>query len=105
MIFGLETDYRLGIAVSVLSALLSAWFNVINGVLVYDSALRIGFYEMVTRAGDRRNPGSPGNTAYTTTVVGNAYERYHLSTAPRPGLHQLRLRRRDRGNAPLTPSP
>ena len=49
LIFGLETEFRLGIAVSVLSALLSAWFNVINGVLVKrDSALRIGFYEMVS---------------------------------------------------------
>ena len=47
MIFGLETEHRLGIAVATASALFSAWFNVINGVLVKrDNALRISFYEM-----------------------------------------------------------
>ena len=47
MIFGLETEHRLGIAVATASALFSAWFNVINGVLVQrDNALRISFYEM-----------------------------------------------------------
>lgn len=48
LIFGLEGGYREGILVATLSALLSAWFNIVNGVLVKrDSALRIGFYEMV----------------------------------------------------------
>ncbi|MEZ4739832.1 MAG: DMT family transporter [Flavobacteriales bacterium] len=48
LIFGLESGYREGILVATLSALLSAWFNIVNGVLVKrDSALRIGFYEMV----------------------------------------------------------
>jgi drug/metabolite transporter (DMT)-like permease len=48
LIFGLESSYREGILVATLSALLSAWFNIVNGVLVNrDSALRIGFYEMV----------------------------------------------------------
>lgn len=48
LIFGLETRYRLGIVVSVASALLSAWFNVVNGVLVKrGDAIRIGFYEML----------------------------------------------------------
>jgi drug/metabolite transporter (DMT)-like permease len=47
LIFGLETKHRLGIAVATLSALLSAWFNVINAKLVQrDNAIRIGFYEM-----------------------------------------------------------
>ncbi len=51
LIFGLEVEQRLGIAVATLSALLSAWFNVVNGVLVKrDHALRIGFYEMVSVA-------------------------------------------------------
>jgi len=49
LIFGLEVKYRLGIAVATLSALLSAWFNVINGVLVKrGDALRIGFYELLS---------------------------------------------------------
>jgi len=49
LIFGLEVEHRLGIAVATLSALLSAWFNVINGVLVKrDDALRIGFYELLS---------------------------------------------------------
>ena len=48
LVFGLETHYRLGILVSVLSALLSAWFNVVNGVLIKrGDAIRIGFYEML----------------------------------------------------------
>ncbi len=48
MIFGLESGHRTGIAIGTLSALLSAWFNVVNGVLVQrDNAVRIGFYEMV----------------------------------------------------------
>ncbi|MDX9749939.1 MAG: DMT family transporter [Flavobacteriales bacterium] len=48
MIFGLESGHRMGIAIGTLSALLSAWFNVVNGVLVQrDNAVRIGFYEMV----------------------------------------------------------
>lgn len=48
LIFGIETEHRLGIAVATLSALLSAWFNVVNGVLVNrGEALRIGFYEML----------------------------------------------------------
>ncbi len=47
LIFGLETEHRLGIAVATASALFSAWFNVINGVLVTrDNAIRISFYEM-----------------------------------------------------------
>ena len=48
LIFGLETRYRSGIVVAVVSAFLSAWFNIINGVLVKrDNAVRIGFYEML----------------------------------------------------------
>jgi len=48
MIFGIETKHRVGIAVATLSAFLSAWFNVINAVLVSrDNAIRIGFYEML----------------------------------------------------------
>jgi len=48
LIFGLETDHRWGIVVATVSALLSAWFNTVNGVFVKrDDALRIGFYEMV----------------------------------------------------------
>jgi drug/metabolite transporter (DMT)-like permease len=51
LIFGLETEHRMGIVVGTLSALLSAWFNVVNGVLVQrDNAIRIGFYEMVGAA-------------------------------------------------------
>lgn len=47
LIFGLETEHRLGIAVATLSALLSAWFNIINAKLIQrDHAIRIGFYEM-----------------------------------------------------------
>jgi drug/metabolite transporter (DMT)-like permease len=47
LIFGLELEHRLGIAVATASALFSAWFNVINGVLVKrDNVLRISFYEM-----------------------------------------------------------
>lgn len=48
MIFGIESKHRVGIAVATLSAFLSAWFNVVNAVLVSrDNAIRIGFYEMV----------------------------------------------------------
>lgn len=51
LLFGLETKYRLGIAVAVLSALLSAWFNIINAVLVRrDDAMRISFYEIASVA-------------------------------------------------------
>ena len=51
MIFGLETKHRMGIVIGTLSALFSAWFNVVNGVLVQrDHAIRIGFYEMVGAA-------------------------------------------------------
>ena len=47
LIFGLETDHRLGIAVAVLAALLAAWFTVINGRLVArDHAVRISIYEL-----------------------------------------------------------
>ncbi|MFT3884296.1 MAG: DMT family transporter [Flavobacteriales bacterium] len=47
LIFGLESGHRTAIVVATLSALLSAWFNTINGVLVKrDDALRIGLYEM-----------------------------------------------------------
>ncbi|HRH37724.1 MAG TPA: DMT family transporter, partial [Flavobacteriales bacterium] len=43
--------FRMGIAVAVLSALLSAWFNIINAKLVLrDDAVRISFYEMVSAA-------------------------------------------------------
>ena len=48
LIFGLEVGYREGIIVATLSALFSAWFNIVNAVLVTrGTALRIGFYEMV----------------------------------------------------------
>lgn len=48
LIFGFETGYRLGIIVAVLSALLSAWFTVVNGQLIKrDHAGRIGLYELV----------------------------------------------------------
>ncbi|MCB9170298.1 MAG: DMT family transporter [Flavobacteriales bacterium] len=47
LIFGLETTHRWGIAVATLSALLAAWFTVINGQLIKrDHAGRIGFYEL-----------------------------------------------------------
>lgn len=47
LIFGLETGYREGIIVATLSALFSAWFNIVNAVLIKrGEALRIGFYEM-----------------------------------------------------------
>jgi drug/metabolite transporter (DMT)-like permease len=49
LIFGLEMDHRMGILVAVLSSFLSAWFNIVNGVLIKrDNAVRIGFYEMFT---------------------------------------------------------
>jgi drug/metabolite transporter (DMT)-like permease len=48
LIFGLETRYREGILLGTLSALLSAWFNVVNGRLVQrGDAMRIGFYELL----------------------------------------------------------
>lgn len=48
MIFGLETEYRVGILVATISALLSAWFTVVNGQLVKrDHAGRIGLYELL----------------------------------------------------------
>ena len=48
LIFGLETEYRLAIAIATLSALLSAWFTVVNGQLIRrDHAGRIGLYELV----------------------------------------------------------
>lgn len=48
LIFGFETGYRMGIIVAVLSALLSAWFTVVNGQLIKrDHAGRIGLYELV----------------------------------------------------------
>ena len=51
LIFGLESGHRMGIVVAVISALLSAWFNIINGVLVQrDNAFRISFYEMASAA-------------------------------------------------------
>lgn len=51
LIFGLETSHRWGIVVGVLSALLSAWFNIINAVLVHkDDPLRISFYEIASVA-------------------------------------------------------
>lgn len=47
LIFGLETEHRTGILIGVLSALLSAWFNIVNAVLVQrDNVFRISFYEM-----------------------------------------------------------
>lgn len=51
LIFGLETDNRWGIVVGVVSALLSAWFNIINAVLVHqDDPVRISFYEIASVA-------------------------------------------------------
>ncbi|MFN3874723.1 MAG: DMT family transporter, partial [Flavobacteriales bacterium] len=51
LIFDLEAAHRWGIVVGVLSALLSAWFNIINGVLVrHDDPLRISFYEIASVA-------------------------------------------------------
>ena len=48
LMFGLETQHRLGIALGVVSALLSAWFNIVNGVLVKrGDAVRIGFFELL----------------------------------------------------------
>lgn len=51
LIFGLESGHRMGIVVGVLSALLSAWFNIINAVLVrHDDPVRISFYEIASVA-------------------------------------------------------
>ncbi len=51
MIFGLETDQRMGILVATTSALLSAWFTVVNGQLVKrDHSGRIGLYELLGAA-------------------------------------------------------
>lgn len=51
LIFGLESGHRKAIVVATISALLSAWFNTVNGVFVKrDDALRIGVYEMVSAA-------------------------------------------------------
>lgn len=48
LIFGLETHYREGMILGTLSALLSAWFNVVNGRLVQrGDSMRIGFYELL----------------------------------------------------------
>lgn len=48
LIFGLETEYREGIILGTISAMLSAWFNVVNGRLVQrGDAMRIGFYELL----------------------------------------------------------
>lgn len=48
MIFGLETRYREGILLGTMSAMLSAWFNVVNGRLVQrGDAMHIGFYELL----------------------------------------------------------
>ncbi len=48
LMFGLETQYRLGIALGVVSAGLSAWFNIVNGVLVRrGDAVNIGFFELL----------------------------------------------------------
>ena len=48
LIFGLETEYREGIILGTISALLAAWFNVVNGRLVQrGDAMSIGFYEML----------------------------------------------------------
>ncbi|MCW5900065.1 MAG: DMT family transporter [Flavobacteriales bacterium] len=47
MIFGLETGQRMGMLVATTSALLSAWFTVVNGQLVKrDHSGRIGLYEL-----------------------------------------------------------
>lgn len=51
MIFGLETEYRTGIVLATTSALLSAWFTVVNGQLVKrDHSGRIGLYELLGAA-------------------------------------------------------
>ena len=49
LIFGLETQYREGMILGTVSALLSAWFNVVNSRLVQrGEAVRICFYELLT---------------------------------------------------------
>ncbi|HRN37116.1 MAG TPA: DMT family transporter [Flavobacteriales bacterium] len=49
LIFGLETQYREGMVLGTVSALLSAWFNVVNSRLVQrGEAVRICFYELLT---------------------------------------------------------
>lgn len=51
LIFGLESGYREGIIVATLSALFSAWYNIVNAVLIKrGDAMRIGFYEMAGAA-------------------------------------------------------
>ena len=51
LIFGLESGHRDGIIVATLSALLSAWFNIVNAVLIKrGDAMRVGFYEMAGAA-------------------------------------------------------
>jgi drug/metabolite transporter (DMT)-like permease len=99
LIFGLESGYREGILVATLSALLSAWFNIVNGVLVNrDSALRIGFYEMV---GAVLVLGAylPIHQRPSAAALGIAHERHRLSPHPRIGLHLVRLRSRYRRDA------
>lgn len=52
LIFGLEVQYREGMLLGVLSALLSAWFNVVNSRLVQrGEAVRICFYELLAVLG------------------------------------------------------
>ncbi|MBS1938902.1 MAG: DMT family transporter [Bacteroidetes bacterium] len=52
LIFGLEVQYREGMLLGVLSALLSAWFNVVNSRLVRrGEAVRICFYELLAVLG------------------------------------------------------
>lgn len=64
LIFGLEVRYREGIIVATASALLSAWFNTVNGVLVKrGDALRIGFYELLWT----------GLFTYTVLIAGQAF--------------------------------
>lgn len=49
LIFGLEVHHREAVAIGTLSALLSAWFNVVNGRLIQrDEPVRISFYELTS---------------------------------------------------------